>query len=174
VSRPLLLGLDDGTTAVKAALFDVDLHPVAVARRRVASAHPGPGLVEQDPLPLTPIHVWQDKRAQTVVDRMAGTEAGREVAARTGLPLDPYCSAPKLAWLLEHDDAVSGAVARGALEGIAWRVADIVEAVRAGVGVDALRVPVADRIEPRRDARWRSDEHAGWRAFVEAAAGLPA
>lgn len=49
MSAPLLLGIDDGTTAVKAGLFELDLAPVALARRAVAVSHPQPGWVEQDP-----------------------------------------------------------------------------------------------------------------------------
>jgi glycerol kinase len=49
VSSPLLLGIDDGTTAVKAGLFELDLTPVALARRSVAVTHPRAGWVEQDP-----------------------------------------------------------------------------------------------------------------------------
>jgi glycerol kinase len=49
MSSGLLLGIDEGTTAVKAALFDEELRPVAHARRVVAVTHPAPGLVEQDP-----------------------------------------------------------------------------------------------------------------------------
>jgi len=45
----LLLGIDEGTSAVKAMLFDEDLCPVAEARREKALAHPRPGRVEQDP-----------------------------------------------------------------------------------------------------------------------------
>src|SRR5919197_174498 len=45
----LLLGIDEGTTAVKAALFDVDLRPVREARRDKVNRHPQPGWVEQDP-----------------------------------------------------------------------------------------------------------------------------
>ncbi|HEY8582170.1 MAG TPA: FGGY family carbohydrate kinase [Capillimicrobium sp.] len=45
--RPLLLGIDQGTTAVKAVLHDLDLRPVAEARRRVPVAHPRPGWVEK-------------------------------------------------------------------------------------------------------------------------------
>jgi glycerol kinase len=48
--KPLLLGIDEGTTAVKAVLFDLDLRPVAQARRRVPVTHPRPGWVEKDPL----------------------------------------------------------------------------------------------------------------------------
>ncbi|MDX6685634.1 MAG: glycerol kinase [Baekduia sp.] len=135
---PLVLGIDDGTTAVKVALFDTALRPVAVARRAVATAHPAPGRVEQDPLevleavvdavaevlaaagghpvvaagldhqgesvlawdaatgaPRSPIIVWQDKRGSEAYNKVEPA-----LLARTGLPPDPYFSAPKLAWLV--------------------------------------------------------------------------
>ncbi len=59
--------------------------------------------------PLAPAIVWQDRRTASACDalRAAGHEA--DVAARTGLLLDPYFSGTKLAWLLEH---VPGARAR--------------------------------------------------------------
>ena len=44
-----LLGLDEGTSAVKAVLYDADLRPIAEARREKALTHPRPGWVEQDP-----------------------------------------------------------------------------------------------------------------------------
>src|SRR2546421_12738393 len=44
----LLLGVDEGTTAVKAALFDERLRPVREARRDKVNRHPQPGWVEQD------------------------------------------------------------------------------------------------------------------------------
>jgi glycerol kinase len=50
LSDGLLLGIDEGTTAVKVALFDLRLRVVAQSRREVPVSHPGPGLVEQDPL----------------------------------------------------------------------------------------------------------------------------
>jgi glycerol kinase len=45
----LLLGVDEGTSAVKAVLFDTDLKTLAEARREKALTHPKPGWVEQDP-----------------------------------------------------------------------------------------------------------------------------
>src|SRR3954470_1749885 len=45
----LLLGIDEGTSAVKAVLFDSDLRPVKEARREKPLMHPKPGWVEQDP-----------------------------------------------------------------------------------------------------------------------------
>jgi glycerol kinase len=45
----MLLGIDEGTTGVKAALFDQRLQPLAEARRDKVNRHPEEGWVEQDP-----------------------------------------------------------------------------------------------------------------------------
>ena len=47
MSGPLLLGLDVGTTAVKAVVVDAELQPRASATRRIPTEHPRPGWVEQ-------------------------------------------------------------------------------------------------------------------------------
>lgn len=151
----LLLGIDEGTTAVKVMAFDSDLRPVAEARRPVVSRHPRPGWVEQDGeeileavvaavgevlrdidgevvacgldhqgesvlawdaesgVPLSPVVVWQDKRSQPLLDRL-GPHAG-EIRRRSGLMLDPYFSAGKVAWLLERSPAVARAGDEGRL-----------------------------------------------------------
>src|SRR5690349_14470519 len=64
-----------------------------------------------------PIHraiVWQDRRTADECQRLreAGHEA--EVRDRTGLVLDPYFSATKIAWMLDHSGARASAEA-GAL-----------------------------------------------------------
>src|SRR6476469_10362628 len=46
----LLLGIDEGTSAVKAVLYDADLRPLAEARREKRLAYPRAGWVEQDPV----------------------------------------------------------------------------------------------------------------------------
>src|SRR5262245_8853161 len=48
MSGKLILGVDEGTTGVKAALFDERLNPVAEARRDKVNRHPKEGWVEQD------------------------------------------------------------------------------------------------------------------------------
>jgi glycerol kinase len=53
--------------------------------------------------PLTPAIVWQDRRAAGVCDRLRGW--ADELAAITGLPLDPYFAAPKMTWLREQRTA---------------------------------------------------------------------
>jgi glycerol kinase len=120
-------------------------------------------------------------------------------------------------------------VARAALEGISWRVADVVAAIKETSPVDTLRVdggltneplllqlqadaigapveaagadatvlgaaalagvgagvisslavlpellPPERRVEPERDASWRSAEHERWRKFVRATEALDA
>jgi len=151
-----LLGIDEGTSAVKAVLY-ADLRPLAEARREKPLSHPRPGWVEQDPeqvleavaaavadvlaqspgdvdacgldhqgesvlawdagssRTLTPIVTWQDKRSQEVLDALDASGAAAEVRERSGMPLGPYFSAGKLAWLLEHDEAVARAWEEGTL-----------------------------------------------------------
>jgi glycerol kinase len=67
---------------------------------------------------LSPAIVWQDRRTAARCERMR--EAGHEplVQARSGLLLDPYFSASKIAWALDHwpqlreagDDLCAGTV----------------------------------------------------------------
>jgi len=47
--------------------------------------------------PLTPAIVWQDRRAETICADLAASAT--DVARHTGLVLDPYFSAPKMAWI---------------------------------------------------------------------------
>jgi glycerol kinase len=65
-----------------------------------------------------PIHnaiVWQDRR--TAAACAALREAGHEpaIAAKTGLLLDPYFSATKIGWLLDHVDGARAAAHAGLL-----------------------------------------------------------
>lgn len=46
---------------------------------------------------LTPAIVWQDRRAETLCAALS--DHADDVARRTGLVLDPYFSAPKMAWV---------------------------------------------------------------------------
>ena len=59
--------------------------------------------------PLAPAIVWQDRRTASVCDALRA--AGREERVRevTGLVLDPYFTATKLAWMLEHVDGAANA-----------------------------------------------------------------
>ena len=50
--------------------------------------------------PLSAAISWQDRRASAVCERLAARADA--LTAITGLPLDPYFAAPKMAWLREH------------------------------------------------------------------------
>lgn len=50
--------------------------------------------------PLSPILTWQDRRTLADLARLA--PEAEEIAARSGLPLDPYFSASKLGWLMDR------------------------------------------------------------------------
>lgn len=83
--------LDAGERAVQRAGGGIDA---------VALANQGETVLAWDPesgRPLTVALVWQDGRAQDVCDAMR--DDADEVAALTGLVLDPYFSAPKMAWI---------------------------------------------------------------------------
>jgi len=66
-------------------------------------------------LPLARAIVWQDRRTAPLCQQLR--EAGHEadISARTGLLLDPYFSATKLAWLFEHLPGARSRAERGEL-----------------------------------------------------------
>jgi len=53
-------------------------------------------------LPICPAISWQDRRTEEITQRWRADGLERNVFAKTGLRLDPYFSAAKLAWILEH------------------------------------------------------------------------
>jgi glycerol kinase len=65
--------------------------------------------------PLARALVWQDRRTADFCEQLRG--AGHEDAVReaTGLLLDPYFSATKMRWLLDHEPAVAEAAQAGRL-----------------------------------------------------------
>ena len=71
-----------------------------------------------------PIHnaiVWQDRRTAEACAALERDGHGAAVAACTGLRLDPYFSATKIAWLLDH---VTGARARAEAGELAFGTVD--------------------------------------------------
>jgi glycerol kinase len=114
VKRRLLLGIDAGTTAVKAALFDEQLQPVAQSRRPLDSRHPQPGWVEQD----------GEEHLRAVVDAVGEVLAGADDEV-VGCGLD-HQGESVIAW-----DAESG---RPLSPIVVWqckRSAEVVEGLRA-------------------------------------------
>jgi glycerol kinase len=80
-----------GRAAVSKAGAPIDVVTIANQGESVLAWHPDTGK------PLSNMIVWQDRRAESVCAELA--EHRDAVAQRTGLVLDPYFSAPKLAWL---------------------------------------------------------------------------
>jgi len=78
--------------------------------------------------PIAPAIVWQDRRTAEVCERMK--KAGREerVTEVTGLLLDPYFSATKIAWLLREvpgarERAVRGELLAGTMDSwLIWKL----------------------------------------------------
>jgi len=57
--------------------------------------------------------VWQCKRSVALCDRLRGSPVDRRLRETTGLILDPYFSATKLAWMAEQDADLRAAIAAG-------------------------------------------------------------
>ena len=65
--------------------------------------------------PLSPAILWSDRRSTALVNEVAGSE-GQEILERTtGLPLDPYFSASKIAWMQRNLEPVAAAARAGRL-----------------------------------------------------------
>jgi glycerol kinase len=107
-----------------------------------------------------PIHnaiVWQDRRTAETCARLR--EAGHEplVSARTGLLLDPYFSATKLGWILDHVEgaraqAEAGELAFGTVDSfLLWRLTN--GQVHATDATNAARTMLVDI----RTGQWDSE-----------------
>jgi len=83
----------------------------------IALANQGETVVAWDRRTKKPLYsaiVWQDQRTQPLLDGLTA-DARAFAMARTGLPLDAYFSAAKLAWLLQNVRAVADAAHAGHL-----------------------------------------------------------
>ncbi|MER5884990.1 FGGY family carbohydrate kinase [Streptomyces sp. NPDC001941] len=90
--------LDSVLEAGRAALADAGEPAVAVGL-----ANQGETVLAWDPesgAPLTDAIVWQDRRAAPLCDELA--PHAEELRSLTGLPVDPYFAAPKMAWIRRH------------------------------------------------------------------------
>ncbi|HKO05922.1 MAG TPA: FGGY family carbohydrate kinase, partial [Candidatus Acidoferrales bacterium] len=65
-----------------------------------------------------PVHnaiVWQDRRTAPMCERLRASGATKLLQSRTGLLPDPYFSATKLAWILDHVPGARKRAERGQL-----------------------------------------------------------
>ncbi|MBV9524035.1 MAG: glycerol kinase GlpK, partial [Alphaproteobacteria bacterium] len=65
--------------------------------------------------PIAPAIVWQDRRTAGFCERLVAAGHAETVRAKTGLVIDPYFSASKIAWLLDHVAGARAAAERGEL-----------------------------------------------------------
>ena len=107
-----------------------------------------------------PIHraiVWQDRRTSDSCAELKASGAEADVRDKTGLVLDPYFSATKIAWLLDHLPAARAAAERGELafgtvdSFLLWRLTG--GAVHATDATNASRTSLYDI----REQRWDPD-----------------
>ncbi|MEM9738270.1 MAG: glycerol kinase GlpK [Pseudomonadota bacterium] len=64
-------------------------------------------------VPVGPAIVWQDRRTAPVCDHLRVEGHGPQVESITGLLIDPYFSATKIAWLIKAHDLSTEALERG-------------------------------------------------------------
>jgi glycerol kinase len=65
--------------------------------------------------PIHPAIVWQDRRTAARCEALAESGVGEAVSSATGLVLDPYFSATKIAWILDHVEGARARAERGEL-----------------------------------------------------------
>ncbi len=65
--------------------------------------------------PLSPVIVWQDNRTIDEIERLQLDGHETTVLAKAGLPLDPYFSSSKLAWIVQNIPAAKRALSNGTL-----------------------------------------------------------
>src|SRR5690606_13976037 len=101
----------------RAGISARDLAAVGIANQRETSMVWDRATLE----PIANAIVWQDRRTAGVIDRVREDGVGERVRAVTGLELDPYFSATKVAWLLDNvpgarDRAEAGELAFGTVD----------------------------------------------------------
>jgi glycerol kinase len=64
---------------------------------------------------IHPAIVWQDRRTAALCKELEESGAGEMVSSKTGLVLDPYFSATKIGWILDHVEGARARAERGEL-----------------------------------------------------------
>src|SRR5918999_1512557 len=101
-SEPTLVGLDVGTSGVKALALTRDGRIVARAEREYPLSTPRSGWAEQDPV-LRPAILWNDQRTAaecTEIEERVGLERLIELTGNRALT---GFTAPKLLWVRRHE-----------------------------------------------------------------------
>ena len=152
---PFVLALDEGTTSCRAVIFDELGQVRGMAQREFTQHFPQPGWVEHDAneiwstqlavaqqvlaqekilaSELAAIGITNQRETTVIWDRQSGQPIAPAIVwqdRRTadGLVLDPYFSATKIAWILDHvpharQRAEAGELAFGTIESwLVWKL----------------------------------------------------
>jgi glycerol kinase len=93
--------------SAKDALDSASLEPAEVRAVGITNQRETTVVWDRDTTrPAHPAIVWQDRRTAPMCEALKEEGWEPKVADRTGLVIDPYFSATKLAWLLEHVDGL--------------------------------------------------------------------
>ena len=65
--------------------------------------------------PIYPAIVWQDRRTTDLCKLLSQTKVAKMIKEKTGLLLDPYFSATKIIWILNHVDGARDKAEKGEL-----------------------------------------------------------
>ena len=111
--------------------LEIWLTQLAVARDALQIAHADPGEIAAIGItnqrettviwdratgqPIAPAIVWQDRRTASVCDQLRAQGSALLIQQKTGLLVDPYFSATKIAWLLDHVPGARNRADRGEL-----------------------------------------------------------
>jgi glycerol kinase len=100
--------------AAAQALADAGLRPEAIAAVGIANQRETTVVWDRATgRPLANAIVWQDRRTADLCAALRARGLDQAVRERTGLVLDPYFSATKVAWLLDHTPGLRARAERG-------------------------------------------------------------
>lgn len=96
----------------KAKLTAQDIAAIGIANQRETTVL----WDRQTGAAIYPAIIWQDRRTAAECQRLiATTKVANTVSSKTGLRLDPYFSATKIAWILDHKAGLRERAERGEL-----------------------------------------------------------
>lgn len=97
---------DNVKGAIRGVMENAGIGPDAVAALTITNQRETALIWDRETgLPIANAIVWQCRRSADWCERMKREGLESLVAAKTGLPLDPYFSAGKWSWLLDHASA---------------------------------------------------------------------
>ncbi|WP_180008604.1 MULTISPECIES: glycerol kinase GlpK [unclassified Acinetobacter] len=92
-----------------AGILAKDIHAIGVTNQRETTVV----WDKRTGKPLAPAIIWQDRRAADWCHQLIQNNQMQLIQEKTGLRIDPYFSAGKLVWLLEHVDGLKALAQQG-------------------------------------------------------------